>query len=225
MSLFIRAFHTFRAQGAASLACRPYVVFVDRWFDLRLGVDTCRWADLEQLSITGENRGHGFRYEPGRVVILRKLFQQIRKLLPGELSVVDLGAGKGRVLLIAAEFGAVRATGVEFAHELCEAARKNCDHYAHKPGCRTRFEVVESDVVDYVVHPEENVFILFNPFDDVVLRKITGNIANSVEQHPRQVLICYYNPQYDTVISADPRFRKLLSLSPQGYQFSVYGNV
>jgi hypothetical protein len=225
MSLFSRASHAVRDQGVFVLVHKLWIELVDRWFDFRLGVDTCRWADLDQLSITGENKGHGFRYEPGRVVINRKLFQHIRANLSDELVVVDLGAGKGRVLLIAAEFDAVEATGVEFAHELCEVARKNCRQYALKTGCRTRFEVVESDVVDYAFRPAENVFVFFNPFDDVVMRAIIGKIVTSLEQNPRKVLICYYNPLFGDLIESHPKFKKLVSPKLRGYQFTIYTNI
>lgn len=42
-----------------------------------------------------------------------------------ELTFVDLGAGKGRAMLLASELPFRRIVGVEFSPELCDVARRN----------------------------------------------------------------------------------------------------
>lgn len=60
-------------------------------------------------------------------------FQSIMRNLPTDVSeyvFVDFGSGKGRTLLLAAEFNFKRIIGVEFARELHDTAVKNVKNYS-----------------------------------------------------------------------------------------------
>ena len=137
---------------------------------------------------------------------------------------MDFGSGKGRVLLIASEFGFLRVCGVEFAHELCEAARKNCVKFKAIKNVRTEFQTVETDAAKYTVGADESVFVLYNPFDGAILDKVLDNIAISLQQQPRKILIVYYNPRWHHVIEQRNDFTRLRELSFWGYAFTLYSN-
>jgi 16S rRNA G966 N2-methylase RsmD len=216
-----RALKRYRVRGTAF---RLYVAAADQWFDLRHGTDTCGCVPLDELSIIGGNQRRGFRYEPGRIAILRRLFRHIRPMLPANCAVVDLGGGKGRVLLIASEFGFAQATSVEFAHELCQVAETNCARYKKQTATNTVFRIVESDVVEYKIDPREHAFLMFNPFDEVILARVLDNIRSSVKAHPRKILICYYTPLFEHAILAGHDFEKVDDLDFWGYHLTIYSN-
>jgi SAM-dependent methyltransferase len=220
-----RILRSLKRNGPKATLLKVYIALVDHWFDLRHGTDTCRWMLLGDLNIRSENKDRGVRYEPARIVLLRKMFAQIRELIPSGGAVVDLGAGKGRVLLIASEFGFRRARGVEFAPELCEIARKNCDLYRRSSGTTTELQILESDVVDYPISPDDNVFVMFNPFDDFVLNKVLDNMARSLAAHPRRIVIGYYSPEHSEAINRHPAFVREVDMSYWSYHFTLYSSV
>jgi hypothetical protein len=222
MNLPKRILRVVTRDGIAGLGYRAYAVLADFWFDFRYDAHTRSTVTLDRLSISGNNRTHGNRYEPARVAPLRMLFQEIRQLLPTDQKLVDLGSGKGRVLLVAAESGFARATGVEFAAELCEQARTNCLSYIRKTGATTELVVVESDVTSYNIRPDDNVFFLFNPFDETVLYRVLDNILVSHRNHPRPLLVCFYNTPASALVLERPEFRKVLDKKCRGYQFDIF---
>ena len=126
--------------------------------------------------------------------------------------------------MVAASSGFASVRGVEFAHELCEIAKENCDIYKRRTGLHTEFQIVESDAVEYPIRSDENVFFLFHPFDDVILKEILGNIVTSLESQQRRVLIIYNNPKHGHVIEQQEGFAKLGEYVLCGSRFTLYSN-
>jgi SAM-dependent methyltransferase len=145
-------------------------------------------------------------------------------MIPADGVFVDLGCGKGRVLLIASQFCFREVRGVEFAQELCEIAKDNCAVYKSKTGVGTEFRIIESDVVDYIIKTNEIVFYMFNPFDDKVLTVVLNNIARSLKIKPRKILTIYFNPLGGNFIEQHHNFIKWGEVDCYGYNFTVYTN-
>jgi len=205
-------------------ATKLWVLMADHLYDLRHGIDTCKGSPLEGLTIGGENKERGTRYQPTRVVPLRKLFRLVEPLVPSNSVLVDLGCGKGRVLLVASEFGFKEVRGVEFAHELCEIAKKNCAVFKARKHFKPDWRIIEADVTQYTIEPDETVFFMFNPFDEIILQKVLDNIATSLQMRPRKILIIYYNPRAAETIERRADFTRLQEYNFWGYNFKVYSN-
>jgi hypothetical protein len=197
---------------------------LDYLFDARYGVDTCACLELDHLTVEGENKDRGYLYQPTRVVLLRKLFRALRPLIAPESVLVDFGSGKGRILLVAAEFGFRKVRGVEFAHELCEIARRNISRFTARIKGTTEFKICELDAAKYVVEADETVFIMSNPFDQAILTKVLDNLVASLRRNPRQVLIAYFNAKWDQAIQERAEFVRLQELDLSGFRVTVYSN-
>jgi len=224
MGTFQRLANSISQLGPWATTIKFYMIAVDCYFDIRYGTDTRALAKLDALTIEGDNKAKGIDYQATRVVLLRRVFHHIRNMLPADGLFVDFGCGKGRVLLIASQFGFKEVRGVEFAHELCEIAKTNCDVYKAKTAVRTEFQVIESDAAEYVIDTDENVFFMFNPFDQVVLQSVVNNISASLKIKPRKVLIIYYNPKHGDFITEHADFIKSNDFVLWGYHFAVYSN-
>ena len=224
MNLWQRATASLRAQGLGATLAKLRTMFVDWWFDLRQGVDTCANSELSELTIDSANKTSGYLYKPVRILPLRKFFAAIRPALPRDAVLVDFGSGKARVLLVAAEFGFREARGVEFARELCEVSRNNCARYRARTQSATRFETIEADAAKYAIRPEENVFILCNPFDDSIVRAVLDNLAASGRECPRALWVAYYNPKWGAVIEQRPDFVKEREFDFWGHRFALYSH-
>jgi precorrin-6B methylase 2 len=161
-------------------------VIEDQAFDWRYGVDTRGITPLAELAIDSRHVAHGVHYAPTRV----RYFRAVLRALPAprDSVFVDLGAGKGRMLLLAAQSGCFRkVVGVEFSGELCRTAERNIRRFQRHYAGNVTVEVVHADAADYDVQPDQNVFFMFNPFGPVVMQQVIQRIGHSLDERPRRI--------------------------------------
>jgi predicted RNA methylase len=120
--------------------------------------------------------------------------------IPRNGGLVDFGCGKGRVLLVAAECGFPRVTGVEFASELCAIAIQNIARYREKTGTPADIQVIEGDAVKYEIQPDENVFFLADPFGEALIDQVVQKITQSISTNDRQIFVVYSSPSSASVM-------------------------
>lgn len=160
-------------------------------FEWILGVDTAGRIPLEDLGVAG----------PGRENYSPVSWPALRRALPrGELGpddvFLDLGAGKGRMLLIAARRPIRRAIGVEISPELADVARANLRRAASHLPC-SKADVVTADAACYRVPDDVSVVHIFNPFSGPVLTAAIDRVLESIDRAPRAVRLVYSNPRED----------------------------
>jgi SAM-dependent methyltransferase len=172
------------------------------------------------LEIASDNKSRGVDYQPTRRRAFLKLMDQLR-LPPGSVF-VDLGCGKGRILLLASRFGFRRIVGVEFSPALAEVARKNVEAFRRARPAAPEIRVVTSDVVDYTIQDDENCLFLFNPFDAVVLQRLLRNVQLSLSRAPRPVWLVYHKPVWRTVIEDTRLFEVVQEYRYGSSEFVIY---
>lgn len=69
-------------------------------------------------------------YMATKTVHLRMALKALK--IPKGKVLVDIGSGKGRVLLVASEFGFREARGIEFSPKLCAIAKENLEIFKAK---------------------------------------------------------------------------------------------
>jgi cyclopropane fatty-acyl-phospholipid synthase-like methyltransferase len=120
-------------------------------------------------------------------------------LFPGEKRLIDVGSGKGRVMVAAAHYGFKNIIGVDFAKELCAAAERNINKIKTQfPG--TTFNIYCKDILNYAINANDKVFFLFNPFNREIMEKFLAKIDQSVNEHRRTIYIIYANPQQKEIL-------------------------
>jgi SAM-dependent methyltransferase len=133
-----------------------------------------------------------------------------RSLPPGDVSAddvfLDLGAGKGRVVLMACRYPFKRVIGVELSPELSEIARRNLARSRHAMRCRD-VEVVTADVVHYRVPDDVSVVYMFNPFRGPVFDAAVARLIDSVDRRPRALRLIYRKPEEHDRLMRTGRFR------------------
>lgn len=223
MKALQRLYNSLKRKGLTATISVILSHIIDYYFDMKYGTNTMSRSKLEDLKIESNYKERGGMYQATRALPLRKLFKNL--MIPNGSVFVDFGCGKGRVLLIASAFGFKELRGVEFSPELCEIAQNNCSVYKDKTKGKAEFRIIESDVVDYIIKDDENVFFMFNPFDAVVLSKVIKNIITSLTRQPRKILIIYHNPVYGGIIENQGSFVKLEEFAFWGQDFAVYSNI
>lgn len=193
----------------------------DRRFDRRHGTETRVVVENEALGdVTSPNLARGIRYEPTRALPLERLLRAAA--IPARGTFVDVGCGKGRVLMLAAMHGFERVTGVDYSPSLCAAARHNLEALHAAEGLRFDATIHAMDAVDYAFQPGDTVVFLYNPFDDVVLRRVLENLRASLAAHPRTLRVIYHKPVWRSVIGESGLFEEADDYSFGGCEFAVY---
>jgi SAM-dependent methyltransferase len=178
----------------ARRANRAVPALANRWFDRRHGVRTRGIVQLADLGVAGANR---VWHDPSDTLLLRRA---LRRLGVGPSDVfLDLGAGKGRALLVAAREPFARFLGVEISPELVAVARANV---AAVPAARGRVELVCGDAAAYAIPDDVSVAYLFCPFTGPVFAAVVANLLASYDRRPRPLHVLYLYPfEHDHLIA------------------------
>ena len=158
-----------------------------RRFDNKLGVDTAGVLEPTELTVRTGVAADGTAY----VGTQPRLARWVLTELPhhrGAYTFVDMGSGKGRVLLFAAQAGFRRAVGVEFAEELHATAAANA-RIASEHGLS--IEPVLGDAGTYGFPDEPLVVFFSNPFHEPVMVCVIANLTASYERRRRPVVVVY----------------------------------
>lgn len=166
-------------------------------FDQLHGTDTATIVPLWQLRIDSPNAKAGVRYQavgPEAIQLGLALIDMPLK----DFSFVDLGSGKGRSLIVAAEIGFRTVIGVEFANELVEIARRNLGitkvHNA---------TVLHRDAASYELPAGDLMIFMYDPFKAEVMERVVANIRDAVIARPDdKIFVLYVHPECAAMLDA-----------------------
>ncbi len=193
-----------RGEGAAPAAV-PTDEAEDRDFDTRYGVSTGGEIPQTELDVAEKNWIHGSAYVPTSPVDFAKVLSG-HGLALEETTFIDLGAGKGRVLLMAAALPFRRVVGVEFSPSLADVARDNAVRYKGPRGCAD-IAVETMDATKYAFPRGPLAVFMYHPFDEKIMALVEANLSRSVREDPRRVVVIYFKPVHREVWDRSAAFR------------------
>lgn len=142
----------------------------DDGFDARYGVET---SGMSWVTPTvGTSYMHGTRYEACSEDAVRWAIENCGLRLE-ETRFTDVGCGKGRALVLAAQYPFKEVVGVEYSPDLAETARRNMSRI--DPG--GRWSVICTDAVAYDFPDGDLLAFFYNPFDWVIYEKVVNKLA------------------------------------------------
>lgn len=166
-----------------------------------LGIDTTGIIEEEEIYVSEPEREG---YQGSGWIDLRRM------LRPGEVNpddvFLDLGSGKGKVVMLAARYPFARVIGVEISEQLTEIARRNLAAARGRRRCR-HVELVTADVLEYEIPADASVVYLYNPFRGSLFDAVIAKLIDSVDRHPRTVRVIYLNPKEHDRLMATGRFK------------------
>ncbi|MCI0336807.1 MAG: class I SAM-dependent methyltransferase [Acidobacteria bacterium] len=192
----------------------------NRFFDLKHGVSTANTVGLHELDIENRNVIFAIRYECSDPKLFHEIFDSL-KIKHEDFAFVDFGSGKGRALLFASEYPFKKVVGVEFSPQLHRIAQDNIRKYKSASQKCKKVESICMDVINYDIQDEPAVLFLYNPFKEEILSPLLAKIENSIEVHPREILIVYVNPELEHIFEKS----KMLIKIESGTWHSIYKNV
>lgn len=147
-------------------------------------------------------------YQPTDPALFKEMMADLRIDFEG-FTFVDLGSGKGRVLLMAAQYPFRRILGIELLPALHRVAQENLNAYRSDSQRCFTLETVCSDAREFVFPPEPMLLYLFNPLPERALIDVMTNLDRSLRQFPRVVYVLYHNPLLEHVLVKYPAFSKI----------------
>jgi len=164
------------------------------FFDVIHNVQTSGYECLTQRTSGGEVRDN-FWHLPIRPATARQVLRDLPVANHSDYTFVDIGSGKGRMLLLAAQYPFRAVQGIEFVTQLHNTAERNVTHCRNLHLKCTRIECLNVDAADYRFPNENLVVYFFHPFGPATMEKVLEHLDTSLERHPRDVILANVFPE------------------------------
>ena len=175
-------------------------------FDLRYGTDTGGYysgADMQGASLSSMYTTAYYGVAPSTLTSAISSLSIDFK----QFTFVDVGCGKGRALMIAAQFPFPQLQGVEISPKLCQAAEANIKL---RPEWASRITIINKDATKYQYPNTPLLIFMFHPFLRPVLRRVLSSLESQLRRAPREAYLLYArNPRYTDVLEKFPLLHEI----------------
>lgn len=196
--LMFKAFRFFVAHGLLKTLRRSGFVlyrhtvirFIEWRFDRRFGTSTRGNVHF------AEDSGHPLHrfalpYEATAPNTFNRIMRSIG-CMTAPFTFFDLGCGKGRVLIMAAQYGFKRIVGVEFDAGLARIAETNTAEFRARSNSTALIGVVHQDAAQFRFPDENAVIFLFNPFTREIMEQVLQNIRSTAHTAKYRYIIYHH---------------------------------
>ncbi|HEX4406239.1 MAG TPA: class I SAM-dependent methyltransferase [Polyangia bacterium] len=173
-------------------------------YDRLNGTDTSGSVVLQMLRTHSDHPAlaHATGYGGSQPSVVRAALDALPPL--SNATFIDLGCGKGRPLLLAAERPFREVVGVELSSELAAVAQSNAAVMrARRSGCPP-IRVVVGDAASHPLPSGDVVLFLYNPFGAPVVAAVVDAVERAVAIERRAVYVIGYNPVHGRLFDASP---------------------
>ncbi|NGZ26197.1 MAG: class I SAM-dependent methyltransferase [Magnetococcales bacterium] len=184
-----------------------------RWhaFDRHYGIDTQFPLDPHDYDISKEVLADCTMYGGSSP----DLFQRAMACLPVDAHqwvFLDVGSGKGRVLLLAGKHPFKRVLGVEFSPALHEVAKKNLQIFpAHELKCAD-IQSILGNALSFPLPTERLVVYMFNPFGQESVRAFVEHMCTFLKTSSHELIFVYMVPNHAQVLANCPALREMTNV-------------
>jgi predicted RNA methylase len=182
-------------------------------FDIENGVKTSGLVPGRHLKSGHPHDRHSTAYfgvAPSVFHALLRRWQRTRPAAPIEdFTFIDVGAGMGRAMLLAAEMPFRRVIGIELNPSLVRTARRNLALWRAAGRVHSPARVICGDAADFAFPPYPSLVFLFNPFGATVLRRLLTKISETSARPAGQLDLLYVNNEQERVLELQSGFTRL----------------
>lgn len=188
-------------------------------FDEMHGVETGGLIPAGELVTGHSSDAHVTAYYGVAPSILRKLVELWLETKPahamGKYSFVDIGAGKGRAMLVASELGFRQVIGVELNPAMADVAQRNVDHWIEArekdPTAKRHAPVtlMEQDALEFAFPKTPCVVFMFHPFEAPLMRKLLRRMEAQFVGRAGELDVLYVNAECAKVFDTNAAFRRV----------------
>ena len=133
-----------------------------------------------------------------------------RPLFPLErYTFVDIGCGKGRAILLAAQNPFLAVLGIELNPTLAAIARQNIENASLSSDLLAPIQLLEADALSTPLPETPTLLFLFHPFEAPAMRRLLRAITAQFRSRPGHLDLLYVNAEHAVVLDRDPAFTRL----------------
>jgi hypothetical protein len=179
------------ARASLSRLIAPNYVRDD--FDATHDVDTKTFSLIDS-QMPPAALAEATRYEPANVNVLHHLFGSV-PFRHEDYHLVDVGCGKGRTLMVGAEYPFKAITGIELSPVAARIAQNNLTRNTrrHEAKC-ANVNVRCENAVDFTVPPGNLFVTLYNPFLGTTFERCIEHLHQATFAEPaRKLWLAYIN--------------------------------
>jgi SAM-dependent methyltransferase len=124
---------------------------------------------------------------------------------------LDVGAGKGRAMLLASQFPFLRVEGVELNPDLARIAKDNFSLWNNdlQAEALAPLTLYHGDATTHPLPSEPTLAFLFHPFELPILRRFLRHVESSQAAHPKPFDLLYANAEHGSLLDHHPAFTRL----------------
>lgn len=178
-------------------------------FDLKNGTDTSGFVSVRSMHIRRTGQGRIYPYGPSQPSTVRGAISALGPV--DQYTFVDLGCGKGRVLLVAMEFAFREVIGVELSARLAEIARKNITKVERMRLGGTAARLVEGSVLDFPLPDGKLIIYNFHALNTEILKGFIVRLEESIGVKTPHVFFVYSNPVHFECIDTSSSFQRFFA--------------
>lgn len=176
------------ALDAQTSILRWHWLLFDRRLERLMFRPTAKPASLATLTVKRAGREAGFDYRPTPRLVFDWAMAAIGDDL-NHMSFTDYGAGKGRVLLMAAMLPFARIRGIEFARELQDDAEMNIAQFPRSlMRCRD-VDCLLEDATSITPPAGPGVHYFFRPFSRTAFAGVLNKLVSAYRADPQPLYI------------------------------------
>jgi SAM-dependent methyltransferase len=177
-------------------------------FDRRHGVETeGRVRSDRLLGMPAPLRRHAGEYQPTNPALFRRIVRKSR-VNPEHFTFLDLGCGKGRALIAAADYPFDRIVGVEADSALYRIADDNLDRW-RRERADGRVTLIHGDARTFDL-PAGNLFVfMYSPFLGPVFQSVAERLAAAAAESGRAVVIAYSSDREGDALERTGLFKRV----------------
>ena len=174
-------------------------------FDLKYQLDTQTPVQLANLETAAPSAKFAHRYQGTPIAILHRIIRRL-KLDRQRFTFIDLGSGKGRVLLIAAQYPFKSVIGVEFSKTLHDIALSNIGKFIGAGATHTNVDSINCDAGEFDFSEiGDKIVFCYNPFGADLMLRVLDNL-DAPARKPGETIFAYLGGMPTTVSQKLSRF-------------------
>jgi predicted RNA methylase len=187
--------------------------FMRHPFDVEHGVKTSGLIAGRNLKSGHRHDRHATAYYGVAPSVFHRLIRRWQKTGPAasmrKFTFVDVGAGMGRAVLLAAEMSFLEVVGVELHPTLARNARRNLQQWRTAGRVQTPTRIRCCDAIEFSLPPGPTLLFLFNPFGGSVMRRLLKRVAVEHADRPGELDLLYVNNEQEGELESARGFRRL----------------
>lgn len=162
------------------------------YFDIMRGTNTSSWLRKIDFKEQPQNFEHGVRYRASATnEIYAALKSACTLLSPAECGYYDLGCGKGKTNIIAADrYPFIENIGIDYYTPLINIAKANIKK------CKMNdIRFLNQDMTEFTNFQKQSIIYLYNPAGEKVIDTVRQNIENACNK----AIVIYNKPEHEDI--------------------------